>query len=178
MKIHRLLVATVALVGALAAVPADAAPEYRLDGGKNRSRSYTGTLTSPIIPVGSIGPEPRYPRLSDCTPTSCDTREILLVLPKNTTWGRFSAKVTAPTELNVALMLFKPDGEMVAHNELWVAPNNAEYSCCQQPVYELSIRKPFLAAGTYVLAVVDRAGVGRFSASVEWVAHPPDRKTG
>lgn len=177
MNIRRLFVATVALVGALATVAAEAAPAYRLDGDKRRSRSYSGTLTSPIIPLGSVGPEPEYPRLSDCTPTSCDTREIELVLPKGTTWGQFRAKVVSPVELNVALMLFRQNGERVAHNEVWVAPDAVDISCCSQPVYELAIEDPWVRAGTYILAVVDRAGAGRFSVTAEWEPHPPDRKT-
>lgn len=176
MPLRRLLTSA-AVVGLLAAVPADAAPErYRLDGGKARARQYTGTLTSPHVSNVVDPADPMKPYANGCNEYSCDLRELSLVLPAHTTYGKFRASVLLPTELNAALVLYDANLQPIVMDEVWRERDRKQAAGLEDASqYRLYIQKGFLSAGRYTLGVIDRAGIGEFTANVEWVAHPPDR---
>ncbi|HVF06603.1 MAG TPA: hypothetical protein VNA20_17330 [Frankiaceae bacterium] len=179
MKLRPLAVA-VAFLAVGAATPAEAAPTYRLDGRRTKTQTYRATLSTPFVPVSTAASveerDPTIPDTEGCTytPASCDLRTLRLSLPKGTSRGQFRATVVVPSTLNAALVLYSGKTQV---DEIWrERQTKAPPECCDVESYTLEVTVARLPAGTYTLAVVDRAGVGEFTATVEWVAHPPDRK--
>lgn len=178
MKIRPLAVA-MAFFAVGAASPAEAAPTYRLDGKRYTTQSYKATLSTPFVPltVNSVEQlDPTVPDTANCayTPGSCDIRTLRLTLPKGTSRGQFRATVVVPSTLNAAVVLYSGKTQI---DEIWRRRDTKPPpQCCRVESYTLEISVARMPAGTYTLAVVDRAGIGEFNATIEWLAHPPDRK--
>lgn len=179
MPLRRALAASIAVLGVLAAAPAGAAPpDYRLDGGKARTRQYSGSLTSPHVAFRGDPGDPLTPYAEGCTEYSCDLRTLQLVLPKGTSYGRFKVTVELPLELNAALVIYDAKMAPVWTDELWRERGRKDTSDLELTggYYRLEIQRMMLPAGTYTVGIIDRAGLGSFTADVEWSAHPPDRR--
>lgn len=179
MNIRPLAVAA-AVLAAWMAAPAAAAPTtYRLDGKRSTTQSYRAALSTPYVPAstgGSAEVDPTVPDTAGCayTPSSCDIRTLRLTLPKGRSRGQLRVTVVVPTTLNAALVLY--GGKNPQTDEIWRRrDSDPPPACCKVDSYTLDITIGRMPAGTYQLAVIDRAGVGEFTATVEWTAHPPDR---
>lgn len=173
MKPRRTLVAATLAFGLLGSGSADAVG-YRMDGVKRTKASYDGVLTQSVmrVPMSTTG-DPMTPERGDCTAQSCDVRDLILTLPKGTTWGKFTATVTVERTVGAALYLYDPKGEIAASDDVLLLGG---WSNAGATSYDLIIDVRRMRAGRYVLALVDRAGQGAFQAKVDWVAHPPDRR--
>lgn len=175
MGIRRALAVTAVLLGLVASGQAGAAESYRLDGKRTTVRTYRATLTETSLPVrgATTVPPPLDPVLEDCTPGACDLREFHLALPKGTTWGSLNATLVVPRTLAAAYVLYNAKGEYVRSDDIvWLGG----LDCCTQADYTLEIDIDKLRGGRYTLAVVNRGGLGEVKATVQWLAHPPDRK--
>ena len=177
MRIRPLVAAAVAFGALGSAGPAAAAPTYRLDA-KRSTQAYEATLSTPVLPRSPWLPDPSVPDTNDCFETSCDIRTLRLVLPKGTSWGQLKVSVLVPATLNAALVVYGHKNATRRYvDEVWRRRDGEpppELNATME--YLLEITLPIIPAGTYTVAVVDRAGAGRFRAKVEWAAHPPDRK--
>ena len=167
----RVLAATAVAVALLASGQAQGATTYSLDGRRTTIRTYEGEMWGPgTIPI-SGATQPTQPHLDDCTESTCDIRALRLSLPRNVSSGRFHATVVIiQPELQATLVLYSAEGEVLQILEPYDGQRNDDFG------YRLDIHVERLKRGNYTLALVDRAGMGSFSASVTWVAHPPDRK--
>jgi hypothetical protein len=179
MNARRALAAAAVALG-LVAPSAVAGGSVALDGTKRTRTSYAATLTQPAASVSpdrtSANSDPTMPSLADCTATSCDITELRLTLPKGSTVGWFEANLSVQRSLNVTVVLYDANGRAVEHSDV-------TRPCCTGPApqgnatdYAVPLAVSRLAAGKYRLVVFDRGGVGPFSASLEFHAHPPDRK--
>ena len=177
MTVRRLLVATSVAFGMLASAPATAGQAYSLDGRRTTTKQWKATLTDTPVPLYVASNEdPLMPSLADCTAGSCDVHQLRLTLPRGTTWGRLTAKVTAQRGLETVLVLYDAEGAVVGSRDGLMA---GEFSPGEDDPtsYTMELSLNWLTKGTYTLALHNRAGAGEASASVEWVAKRPDRKT-
>ena len=179
MRIRPLVAAAVALGALGSAGPVAAAPPktYRLDA-KRTTQSYEATLSTPVLPRSPWLADPSVPDTADCLETSCDIKTLRLVLPKGTSWGQLKVSVMVPATLNAALVVYGQKNATRRYvDELWRRRDGEPPPTFNSAMeYPLEITLPIIPAGTYTVAVVDRAGAGRFRAKVEWTAHPPDRR--
>ena len=127
------------------------------------------------MPVRSVTGAPTTPSPDDCTPGSCDLRDLRLTLPRGASSGVFTAELDVPATMAVAVVLYDSDGTYVAGADavlLGLMP-----ACCGDPLrYTLKIAKDRVPAGGYTIAIVNRGGTGKVEATVTWKAHPPDRR--
>jgi hypothetical protein len=167
---------TAVLLGLVAPATAGAAEAYRLDGKRTTVRKYSATLNEASLPMRSVTGAPTTPSPDDCTPGSCDLRELRLALPRGTSSGVFTAALSVPVTMAAAVVLYDSEGTYVAGADaalLDLTPN-----CCgDDPLrYTLKIAKDRVPAGRYTIAIVNRGGTGKVDATVTWHAHPPDRR--
>jgi hypothetical protein len=174
-KVRWRLATTTVVFALLAGTHADAASTFSMDGKRTKQKRYSGTLTEFAQARNGSPDDPVTPTLEDCSATSCDIRELRLMLPKGTTWGRFRATVKLPMQSAATLVLYDTKGKVVTMDDA-VTAGGAMNPCCEELSYHLDLSQERLRAGRYTLAIINRAGMGDFKASVDWVAHPPDRR--
>lgn len=178
MDVRRALAATSVVAGLLgAAVPAHAGTTYTLDGRKTRTVQYQGVLSESSIKIESATREqPLAASRADCSATSCDLRAVNLTVAKGATAGRIKISVDFSRELEAALIVYDAKGAVVASDDVLSPSAGTQQNCCDDVTYRLQIARERLPKGRYTIAIVDRVGIGSFAATVDWFAHPPDRR--
>lgn len=169
MSVRRLLVTT-SVAFALLAPVAHAAPGFRLDGRRTTSKKWTATVVQPATPTTSV--VLASPSLDECAEDTCDVRALTLSLPRGTSWGRFTARVTVPLEVQTSIALYDAKGTVVEYADFMLG---GWQTSPEDGTYDLSISIPRLRRGTYTFATHGRIGSGQVSATVGWIAMPPDR---
>jgi hypothetical protein len=177
------VVAVAAVVLGLAASTSHAGGSLALDGKRKTTVRYDGQLSEPAANFGAdranVNGDPTQatmPVISDCTANSCDITELRLSLPKGSSTGWIQAMLTVPRTLNVTVVLYDAKGRTVGHADV---TTGAVVECCAgapSQDYHLPLSVSRITAGRYRLVVFDRGGVGTFLATVEFHAHPQDRR--
>jgi hypothetical protein len=172
-NVRRVLVAASAVGALLASTPATAVGTYTLDGHRTTSKTWSGVLDAPSVPVTGATRLATDPVLEDCTAQSCSVRNLRLTLPKGRTKGEFVVSGVFDASMAGALVLYNAKGEYVRSADL--------VGCCgqfdvEQSTYGLNFKIKMLNAGRYTFAVVNRGGTGTFKATITWTALPPERR--
>jgi hypothetical protein len=179
----RTALAALAAAGVLAtglSTGAGAVSSIWLDGSRRHHATYTASVDEVVIggtvDVGSA--TVLDPSKDDCTEQSCDVTRLHLTLPRGSTVGRFTVAVDVPRDLYAVGKLYDARGnEVYAVDPL--TSDDFPVNCCAttDTGYRLSFEIPRLAAGDYVFVVFDRGGSGSFTASVDYSARRPERRT-
>lgn len=170
--------ATSVAVALLVTTPAQAGTTYQLDGRKKRTVNYNGVLSeSSLLRMDSVTrEEPLTASRTGCTDASCDLRAVSLGVAPGGTAGRLKVSVTFARELEAALLLYDAKGKLLASDDV-LNPVPPKQDCCEGLTYRLEVTQERLPRGRYTIAIVDRVGTGTFQATVDWFAHPPDRRS-
>src|SRR5688500_18444740 len=109
-----MLLAATAAGALLASTPATAVATYALDGKRTTSRTWSGTLGAPAVPVTGASRGAMDPVLEDCTEQSCSLRNLRLTLPKGSTRGEFNVAGIFDASMAGAVVLYDSEGTYVA----------------------------------------------------------------
>ena len=183
------------LVGAaLAGLAAPAHAATILDGVRNTSHTYDGTLTEPVLLTMPIDPtlvarRATAPEPADCSDASCHRIELVLRVPRGIDTGAFTFRVTPQpvlaTPSGVADLLAYGVYDDKGNNVGYWGPSSAPQTF-SRPQDALGARpttaaRPIvisrLTPGRYTLVVYNLGGPTSFSAAATWAANKPSRET-